>query len=116
MYVGYSNPFGQSKKKQMTRTCLFWWQSKAVFKERLSLCAGHGDPMDFWDHKHWRKIQQNDPHANVPTFMTPHLVKHSQPNIKLILLLREPAERYIFKKITRNELSNSLVICMVLEI
>lgn len=52
--------------------------------------------MDFWDHKHWRDIHQNDPYANVPKVMTPHLVKHVLPNIKLILLLREPAERYFF--------------------
>lgn len=50
--------------------------------------------MDFWDHKYWRDIHQNDPYANVPKVMTPHLVKHVLPNIKLILLLREPAERY----------------------
>lgn len=50
--------------------------------------------MDFWDHSDWREIPQNDPTADVPTFITPHLVKHVQPNVKLILMLRQPAERY----------------------
>lgn len=54
--------------------------------------------MDFWDHKYWRDIHQNDPYANVPKVMTPHLVKHVLPNIKLILLLREPAERYFHNR------------------
>lgn len=59
------------------------------------LFIGHADPMDFWDHSDWREIPQNDPTADVPTFITPHLVKHVQPNVKLILMLRQPAERYI---------------------
>lgn len=37
--------------------------------------------MDFWDHSDWREIPQNDPTADVPTFITPHLVKHVQPNV-----------------------------------
>ncbi|XP_055996541.1 carbohydrate sulfotransferase 15-like isoform X3 [Ostrea edulis] len=57
------------------------------------LITGHGDPMDFWDHRHWREIPQNNPLSNAPRYMTPHLVKHVQPKIKLILVLREPAER-----------------------
>ncbi|XP_061187382.1 carbohydrate sulfotransferase 15-like [Saccostrea echinata] len=57
------------------------------------LITGHADPMDFWDHNHWREIPQNDPNSSEPKFLTPHFVRHVQPNIKLILLLREPAER-----------------------
>ncbi|XP_062588301.1 carbohydrate sulfotransferase 15-like [Saccostrea cucullata] len=57
------------------------------------LITGHSDPMDFLDHNHWREIPQNDPNSNEPKFLTPHFVRHVQPNIKLILLLREPAER-----------------------
>ncbi|XP_062587527.1 carbohydrate sulfotransferase 15-like [Saccostrea cucullata] len=57
------------------------------------LITGHADPMDFWDHNHWREIPQNNPNSSEPKFLKPHLVRHVQPNIKLILLLREPAER-----------------------
>ncbi|XP_061187368.1 uncharacterized protein LOC133195519 [Saccostrea echinata] len=57
------------------------------------IITGHADPMDFWDHNHWREIPQNDPNSSEPKFLTPHLVRHVQPNIKLKLLLREPAER-----------------------
>lgn len=61
--------------------------------EYSDVITGHADPMDFWDHSDWREIPQNDPTADVPKFMTPHLVKHVQPNVKLILMLRQPAER-----------------------
>lgn len=61
--------------------------------EYSNMITGHADPMDFWDHSDWREIPQNDPTADVPTFITPHLVKHVQPNVKLILMLRQPAER-----------------------
>ncbi|XP_065942341.1 carbohydrate sulfotransferase 15 isoform X2 [Magallana gigas] len=54
---------------------------------------GHADPMDFWDHTLWWLIPQNNGNASEPVFTTPHLIHHVQPNIKLILLLREPAER-----------------------
>lgn len=55
---------------------------------------GHADPMDFWDHTLWWLIPQNNGNASEPVFTTPHLIHYVQPNIKLILLLREPAERW----------------------
>ncbi|KAL4217599.1 Carbohydrate sulfotransferase 15 [Mactra antiquata] len=55
--------------------------------------TGHGDPMDFWDHSSWRMIAQNDPTVDEPNITTPTLVKHINPGIKLILLLRDPVER-----------------------
>lgn len=57
------------------------------------IITGHADPMDFWDHTLWWLIPQNNGNASEPVFTTPHLIHHVQPNIKLILLLREPAER-----------------------
>lgn len=97
-YGEYTDGFTKVTVKQFTRA----FNAKEIGETKMSiedgsqysdLITGHGDPMDFWDHKFWRDIHQNDPYENVPKVMTPHLVKHVQPNIKLILLLREPAER-----------------------
>ncbi|XP_033758910.1 uncharacterized protein LOC117341175 [Pecten maximus] len=57
------------------------------------LVTGHGDPMDIWDFTRWRNISQNNPMALEPEVTTPHLIHHVNPDIKLIALLREPAER-----------------------
>ncbi|XP_048730666.2 carbohydrate sulfotransferase 15-like isoform X2 [Ostrea edulis] len=57
------------------------------------IITGHGDPMDFWDNRFWRHIPQNDEGASEPTYTTANLVHHVQPNMKLILLLRDPVER-----------------------
>lgn len=97
-YGEYTDGYTKVTVKQFTRA----FDAQKIGETKMSiedgsqysdLITGHGDPMDFWDHKHWRDIHQNDPYANVPKVMTPHLVKHVLPNIKLILLLREPAER-----------------------
>ncbi|XP_061187470.1 carbohydrate sulfotransferase 15-like [Saccostrea echinata] len=82
----FSMLFSMDKMRE-TKTSLDDWSQYS------DLITGHGDPMDFWDHSHWREIPQNAPYSKSPKFLTPHLVKHVQPNIKLILLLREPAER-----------------------
>ncbi|XP_060073987.1 uncharacterized protein LOC132553732 [Ylistrum balloti] len=58
-----------------------------------NLVTGHGDPMDIWDFTRWRNISQNNPMAQEPKVTTPYLVHHVNPDIKLIALLREPAER-----------------------
>ncbi|OWF55218.1 Carbohydrate sulfotransferase 15 [Mizuhopecten yessoensis] len=57
------------------------------------LVTGHGDPMDIWDFTRWRKISQNNPMTQEPEVTTPNLVRHVNPDVKLIALLREPAER-----------------------
>ncbi|XP_078331635.1 carbohydrate sulfotransferase 15-like isoform X1 [Crassostrea virginica] len=57
------------------------------------IITGHGDPMDFWDHSLWWLIPQNDQNASEPTVLTPHLIQHVLPDIKLILMLRDPVER-----------------------
>ena len=49
--------------------------------------------MDFWDQTQWKFIPQNDPNATEPMYTAPDLLKHVQPNVKLILLLRDPVER-----------------------
>ncbi len=50
--------------------------------------------MDFWDLTSWREIPQNYVTKLEPDVMTPDLIKHVNPNVKLILLLRDPIERY----------------------
>ena len=50
--------------------------------------------MDFWDQTQWKFIPQNDPNTSEPTFTAPDLLKHVLPQVKLILLLRDPIERY----------------------
>jgi hypothetical protein len=55
--------------------------------------SGHGDPMDFWDQSSWKRIPQNDFTADIPRLTTPSLIKHVNPNIRLILILRDPIER-----------------------
>ncbi|XP_062587525.1 carbohydrate sulfotransferase 15-like [Saccostrea cucullata] len=82
----FSTIFSRPKMRETKISVVDWSQYS-------DLITGHGDPMDFWDHNHWREIPQNAPYHKSPKFLTPHLVKHVQPNIKLILLLREPAER-----------------------
>ncbi|KAL3891470.1 hypothetical protein ACJMK2_003732 [Sinanodonta woodiana] len=57
------------------------------------MVTGHGDPMDFWDQASWKMIPQNDPMMDEPVYTTPHLIKHVNPGVKLILLLRDPIER-----------------------
>jgi len=49
--------------------------------------------MDFYDHTSWKMIPQNDPTLPVPNITTPSLVHHVNPDVKLILLLRDPVER-----------------------
>ncbi|XP_045182321.2 carbohydrate sulfotransferase 15-like [Mercenaria mercenaria] len=55
--------------------------------------TGHGDPMDFWDQSSWKQIPQNDPTTDTPEVTTPTLIKHVNPNVKLILIFRDPIER-----------------------
>ena len=49
--------------------------------------------MDIWSEFLWKLIPQNDPKAAEPTWTTPYFVHHMNPNVKLLLLLRDPVER-----------------------
>ncbi|OWF40119.1 carbohydrate sulfotransferase 15-like [Mizuhopecten yessoensis] len=65
------------------------------------LITGDGTPMDFWDFSGWPQIPQNR-NQTMPSILTPHLIKHVNPGVKLILVLRDPTERlysdYLFLK------------------
>ncbi|CAG2196700.1 unnamed protein product [Mytilus edulis] len=56
--------------------------------------TGHGDPMDIWYPFDWTLIPQNNPTSEEPVYITPNLIYHLNPNIKLILVIRDPAERH----------------------
>ncbi|VDI07541.1 Hypothetical predicted protein [Mytilus galloprovincialis] len=54
--------------------------------------TGHGDPMDIWYPYDWTLIPQNNPTSEEPVYVTTNLIYHLNPNIKLILVIRDPAE------------------------
>jgi hypothetical protein len=51
--------------------------------------------MDFWDMTGWQHIPQNKG-LKEPEYLTPHVIKHVNPNVKLIVILRDPVERYCY--------------------
>ena len=55
--------------------------------------VGHVEPMDIYSAFFWKSIPQNDPNAAEPTWTTPYFVRHMNPDVKLLLLLRDPVER-----------------------
>ncbi|XP_045205502.1 carbohydrate sulfotransferase 15-like [Mercenaria mercenaria] len=65
------------------------------------LITADGTPMDFWDMSGWVDIPQNNGLAE-PAVITAHLIKHMNPRVKLIIILRDPVERlfsdYFFLK------------------
>ncbi|XP_060067963.1 carbohydrate sulfotransferase 15-like [Ylistrum balloti] len=65
--------------------------------------TGHADPMDLWGMYYWKYIPQNDATLSEPVYTTPHLIHHINPGLKLIVILREPAERtyshYLFRRL-----------------
>ena len=53
---------------------------------------GDGTPMDMSDNSGWPSIPQNN-RLTEPKYMTPHMIKHLNPDVKLIVILRDPVER-----------------------
>lgn len=58
--------------------------------------------MDFWDFSGWPSITQNQ-NLSEPVVLTPNLMKHVNPNVKLLVILRDPVDRlysdYLFLEI-----------------
>lgn len=52
-----------------------------------------GDPMDFYDRFDEENLPQNTPGKEELLWTTPFVVKHVQPDIKLLLILRDPIDR-----------------------
>nr|XP_022316415.1 carbohydrate sulfotransferase 15-like isoform X2 [Crassostrea virginica] len=61
-------------------------------KGKTRLITGDGTPMDMWDFRGWKMIPQNRG-LQEPKYLTPHLIQHINPGVKLIVLLRNPADR-----------------------
>ncbi|XP_045204389.2 carbohydrate sulfotransferase 15-like [Mercenaria mercenaria] len=55
--------------------------------------TGHGDPMDIWDRFREEATPQNTPGAEELLWTTPFAVRHINPNVKLLLMLRDPIDR-----------------------
>jgi len=53
--------------------------------------------MDVWDRKYEENTPQNIPGSEELLWTTPYAVKHINPNVKLLLMLRDPVERYVEK-------------------
>ena len=48
--------------------------------------------MDLWDNSGWKSIPQNNG-LKEPKYITPHLIKHINPHVKFLIILRDPIER-----------------------
>ncbi|XP_061192047.1 carbohydrate sulfotransferase 15-like [Saccostrea echinata] len=59
---------------------------------KTKLITGDGTPMDMWDFRGWKMIPQNRG-LSEPRYLTPHLIKHINPDVKLIVILRNPVDR-----------------------
>ncbi|XP_048762961.2 carbohydrate sulfotransferase 15-like isoform X2 [Ostrea edulis] len=59
---------------------------------QTQLITGDGTPMDMWDFRGWKMIPQNKG-LKEPRYLTPHLIKHINPVVKLIVILRNPVDR-----------------------
>lgn len=54
--------------------------------------SGDGTPMDMWDFRGWKMIPQNKG-LKEPQYLTPHLIRHINRDVKLLILLRNPVDR-----------------------
>lgn len=50
--------------------------------------------MDMWDFRGWPQIPQNM-NKSEPEILTPHLIRHLYPEMKFIITLRNPIDRYL---------------------
>ncbi|CAG2250394.1 CHST15 [Mytilus edulis] len=66
-----------------------------------NMITGDGTPMDMWDYRGWPQIPQNLNKSD-PEILTPHLIRHINPDMKFIIILRNPIDRlysdYFFLK------------------
>ena len=58
------------------------------------MVAGDGNPRDIFSMTGWVHIPQNQG-LKEPRIITPHLLRHISPGVKLIVLLRNPVERQV---------------------
>ncbi|WAQ97045.1 CHSTF-like protein, partial [Mya arenaria] len=89
---------GALNKETMLPPCihLYFTQNSNIVSNNhfLSTPPGDGTPMDLWDERGWVNLPQNAG-RKTPLFLTPHLVNHVNPHVKLIVIFREPVNRYV---------------------
>ena len=56
--------------------------------------AGEASPSIFWDASHWKELPENRG-LDEPKYVTAHYVKHIVPDVKIIVILRDPTDRYV---------------------
>ena len=64
-----------------------------TFANSMFVPLGDGTPMDLWHMSGWTDIPQNSG-LEEPKYITPHLMRHVNPAVKLISIFRDPIERY----------------------
>ncbi|XP_046551412.1 carbohydrate sulfotransferase 15-like [Haliotis rubra] len=104
---GYKNPCWKdvTKEGQEIVTCMPYFHLLGADKcgstdlfdrilqhPEMEPAGCEGTPMDLWDFRGWPRIPQND-HLAEPVIMTPHLMRHMYPDPKLLVILRNPADR-----------------------
>ncbi|KAI0238033.1 Carbohydrate sulfotransferase 15 [Lamellibrachia satsuma] len=58
------------------------------------LVTGEASASTFWDMSYWRKLPENRG-LDEPMYTTAHYVKHVVPEVKIIVILRNPTDRLI---------------------
>lgn len=57
------------------------------------LITGEGSPTEFWDFTGWDRIPQNRDKSPEEALVTPDCIRHLTPDVKLIVLFRNPTKR-----------------------
>ncbi|XP_060599956.1 carbohydrate sulfotransferase 15-like [Ruditapes philippinarum] len=68
-------------------------RTKVNSQGRHTRITGHGDPMDSYDRFNEEATPQNIPGAEELLWTTPFSIRRINPNIKLLLMTRDPVER-----------------------
>ncbi|KAK3579908.1 hypothetical protein CHS0354_031428, partial [Potamilus streckersoni] len=87
-YKGQSD----SRKQTLDDYLNYFSEAAANISQNNRLITGDGTPSDVWDFAGWPMIPQNKG-LSEPVVLTPHLVRHINPRVKMIVILRDPVER-----------------------
>ena len=85
----------------LTKTyILYLWNKGLKFGKKTQFVrlftiffSGDGSTHDLAGNVGWKLIPQNQG-LKEPQFITPHLIRHMNPDVKIIVILRDPVERY----------------------
>ena len=56
--------------------------------------VGEASPSIFWEASHWKELPENRG-LDEPKYVTAHYVKHIVPDVKIIVILRNPTDRCV---------------------